>query len=123
FESGGGMSLHLHIERLVLEGLTFSSHDTRLVQAGVEAKLLTLFSDNGPRPSCSLSLSHLRGKPFHLNASRGAVGLGQAIAGSLHATFRERFSLGPDRKISPQQSRHRSGSRSPDLPGKKGVSR
>lgn len=45
------MKVHLHIERLILDGLPVERRDATLVQASIEAEMVRLLSTEGVAPS------------------------------------------------------------------------
>jgi len=87
------MSIHVHIERLILDGMPIGRHQTGLVRAALEVELTRLLEADGTRASVSPNLSsradasHAPAATLRLaeNASPTAVGAGiaRAVHGSL----------------------------------------
>lgn len=83
------MSITLHIERLILDGLPISSHDAPLVRAAVEAELTRLFADRGivPSPRTSTTVPHARAGSINLAHDPPPARLGQEIAGAVYKSI------------------------------------
>ena len=84
------MTLHLHIDRLVLDGL--GSLDAEAVQAAAEAELVRLFAEAGAPAELALISRRPRvdDGAFRVEATRlGAdpEGIGRQIATRLHSTL------------------------------------
>ena len=89
------MSLNIHIERLLLDGIPIGRHDARLIQAAVEAKLAELFAgDSGmPRINFRSALPHLRGANITLSTGFEPAAAGVQIARAVHSTIGEFVSI------------------------------
>ena len=84
------MTLHLHIDRLVLDGL--GPLDAGAVQAAAEAELARLFAASGVPPGLAHDQRRPRldGGAFRLETPRLGVGaddVGRRIASRLHDTL------------------------------------
>ncbi|TMJ15757.1 MAG: hypothetical protein E6G94_06095 [Alphaproteobacteria bacterium] len=78
------MSINLHIEKLVLEGLPVGTHEGPLVQTAVEAELARLLATSGVQPGAfrSASAPLVRAEPILTpGADGGRLGtqIGNAI--------------------------------------------
>lgn len=79
------MTIRLHIERLVLDGLALSSRDVAQLGAALEAELLRLILDRGLAPGLAgAALASLAVPAIHPVAGQGADALGRQIAQSLY---------------------------------------
>jgi hypothetical protein len=89
------MSLRIHIERLLLDGIPIGRHDARLIQAAVEAKLAELFEgDSGmPRINFDSALPHLRGANITLSTDFEPAAAGAQIARAVHSAIGEFSSI------------------------------
>ena len=86
------MIIEVHIEKLVLDGLSVTSAQGPLVQAAVEAELARrlkaerLFS----RPTQPEALPAVSAGPIQLGAGPNPAGLGRQIANSLFTALSKR---------------------------------
>jgi len=81
------MSLHLYIERLVLDGLPAEMTDTVTFQAVVESRLAQLFLEKPAALSqrSSSSLQRITGAEIHLDPTFEAPIAGREIAKAIHS--------------------------------------
>lgn len=72
------MNVKLHIERLILEGITLAPHEHRPLQASVEAELGRLLSAGGVSQELAggIALPSLRAGDIQLGAGGGRCRLG-----------------------------------------------
>jgi hypothetical protein len=77
------MTIRIHIERLVLEGLPLGVHDGPLVQAAVEAELARLMGGGAPPPSGGAT-ARVTAPSISLTTNSSPALLGQQIARSVH---------------------------------------
>ncbi|WP_297324640.1 hypothetical protein [Nitrosomonas sp.] len=79
------MNISLHIERLVLDGVTIAPNQRHLLQASVEAELTRLLTDGGLAPSLThgIALPRLSASSMQLTGNNPAQ-LGQQIAQSVY---------------------------------------
>ncbi|MFL6211740.1 MAG: hypothetical protein ACJ74W_23030 [Pyrinomonadaceae bacterium] len=80
------MNINLHIERLVLDGVSLARGHEPLLRAAIEAELSRLLATNG-LPSSLLSggaVPRLQTGEIQLANEHGAQHLGRQIAGALH---------------------------------------
>jgi len=79
-------SIHLHIERLVLDGVDIAPGQRHLLQAGVTAELTRLLTDGGLAPSLAqgIALPRLSTGGIQLNGGDDPTQLGQQIARSVY---------------------------------------
>jgi hypothetical protein len=77
--------IHLHIERLVLEGLPIERSESAIVQATVEAELARLLSENGIAAQFQAggAVPQVRGDALQLSSS-SPDRIGQQIARSVY---------------------------------------
>lgn len=79
------MSIHLHIERLVLEGLPLSQGDGPLLQAALESELTRLMGDGlSPELAEGATVSRLKAQGIDVAPSDGPEAIGRKIAGSVY---------------------------------------
>lgn len=79
---GAGMSVRLHIERLILDGLDLRPGDRAQLQAAVETELARLLGEGALAPGLMEggAVPALRGGPLQMPGKGGAAGLGEGIA-------------------------------------------
>jgi hypothetical protein len=80
------MSVVLHIERLVLEGLPVAQRDRPALVEAVEGELARRLAAERGWPAQGAEVRSLHGSPLRLGG--GPVTLGTAIAGSIHSAVR-----------------------------------
>jgi len=80
------MSVHLHIERLVLDGLPLRASDALRVRMALEAELAQLVA-SGALPHKGYAIDRVRATPMKLGGKQDAVGIGRAIAASVHSAL------------------------------------
>jgi hypothetical protein len=78
------MNLHLHIERLVLEGLPFATSQPAEIEAALGSELARLFGERGPEVVSGGAVPKLSAAPIQLSHGTGGAELGRKIARSLH---------------------------------------
>jgi len=80
------MSIHLHIERLVLDGLPLEAAQGPAVQAAVEAELTRLLADRGLTPGLRFggAVAMARGSDIRIADGDTPARLGEKIAGAVH---------------------------------------
>jgi hypothetical protein len=80
------MSLHLHIDRLVLDGLPLRAVDRAALQAAVETELARLLSEGGLAPGLveGGAVPALRGGSLQEGRGDKAAGLGTQIAQAVY---------------------------------------
>jgi hypothetical protein len=80
------MKVNLHIERLVLDGLTLDGRDAALVQAALQAELTRLFVQNeaGATSLASAAVPNVRAAPMRMSGTETPPRLGTAIAQSVY---------------------------------------
>jgi hypothetical protein len=80
------MSLHLHIGRLVLDGLPLHAVDRAALQAAVETELARLLSEGGLAPGLTEggAVPALRGGSLQEGGGDSAAGLGTQIAQAVY---------------------------------------
>ena len=76
------MDIHIHIERLVLEGVNVPQHQEAVLQSTVETELANLVTAGSLNSSLMTAgiIPGLSGETFQLKGSSDAVQLGQQIA-------------------------------------------
>lgn len=84
------MSVHVHIEHLVLDGLPVGAADGPAVQAAVQAELARLLGGGGLGDAYRQggALAHVRGADVRMDLSASPEALGRQIAESLHGSLR-----------------------------------
>ena len=78
------MSIHLHIERLVLEGLDARPGQGPAIRAAVERELARLLATQGLNATASRSEPHLPPADLQLTAQTNSSALGRQIGGALY---------------------------------------
>ncbi len=80
------MSVHLHIERLVLDGLTLGPRERRELEAALGAELGRLLGQGELHPELAAggAVPSLRAPDLALVAGQGPTGLGEGLARSIH---------------------------------------
>jgi hypothetical protein len=80
------VNIHLHIERLILDGLPLDAHQAGQVQQAVEAELTRLFATAGPAPGLQSgwAMPAMRAGGIELRGGEVPHQLGTRIAQSLH---------------------------------------
>jgi len=81
------MSVRLHIERLVLEGLPLSHRDRPALTEAIERELARRLGGERTWPAHGASVRSVRGGPLRAGPGGPAV-LGTAIAGSIDTGLR-----------------------------------
>lgn len=83
------MSIHLHIERLVLDGFALDPAHGPAVQAAVQAELARLLAEQGVGDGWRQggALAYARGADFAAPAAPGPEPLGRAIGGAVHRSL------------------------------------
>ena len=80
------MKINMHIERLVLDGLSVPYHQQPLLQAAVETELARLFAVNSPANGLltGSAVSHISAGDIHSANESDPGHLGQQIARAVH---------------------------------------
>jgi hypothetical protein len=80
------MRINLHIERLVLEGLSLSSGQTPLFQLAVQQELTRLLRSNGIAPGLMSggAIPHAAGGSMQIASETSPRQMGTQIAQSVH---------------------------------------
>jgi hypothetical protein len=84
------MTIRLHIERLVLDGLPLEAAHATAVQAAVEAELTRLLAESGLAPGVQQggALAYARGADLRLSPTPAPDVLGQQIGTAIHQSLR-----------------------------------
>lgn len=80
------MKIHLHVERLVLDGLPVSASERPLLQAAMEAELTHLLRIGGLSDGLrnGAALAHVRAGTVRVGKESNPKKLGTDIAGAVH---------------------------------------
>ncbi len=80
------MKIHIHIERLVLDGLPIDRLSGPIVQQAVQAELSRLFADGGTSSSLQSmgAVPSLRTEPIGIRSGMQPSAIGQQIAHAIH---------------------------------------
>jgi hypothetical protein len=83
---GEPVTVHVHIERLVLDGLPVPPAQRPVLQAAVEAELARRLATGDPRsgPLSGGTFARLATQTIHLSAQSNAGTLGRQIADAVH---------------------------------------
>jgi hypothetical protein len=81
------MTIRVHIDRLILDGLPVTHHQGPLVQAAVEAELTRLFTENGFAADLQPAgaVPSVRADGIQLTSENSPARLGTQIAGSVYS--------------------------------------
>ena len=77
------MTVTLHIDRLVLDGLAVSSHGGRALSTAVEAELTRLIASGGLQVSSGVSVPRLAAPGVTLEPGATPAAIGTQVAGAL----------------------------------------
>lgn len=79
------MNINLHIERLVLDGITLAPDQRHVLQASVEAELIRLLTDGGLSPSFAQGMAVPRISTDSIQlTSNNLMQIGQQVAQSVY---------------------------------------
>ncbi len=80
------MNIHLHIERLILDGLPVGPGQGARVQAAVEGELARLLAEGGLAPSLQAggAVPGVRAPSIQLSGENNSAQLGQQIARAVY---------------------------------------
>jgi hypothetical protein len=81
------MTIRIHIERLILEGLPLGHHEGPLVHAAVEAELARLMGRGAP-PPIGGATARVTAPSISLTTNNSPTHLGQQIARSVHGSIK-----------------------------------
>ena len=78
------MSIYIHIERLILDGLPVTSSHGVAVQAAVEAELSGVLAEQGLNRVSGGAVPHLVGGSIQLTKNSGPAQIGRQIAQAIY---------------------------------------
>lgn len=80
------MKIHVHIDRLVLDGLPVDRHSAPAIQEAVQAELSRLFADSGASQSLLLggAVSSLRTAAIQIASQSMPIAVGHKVANAVH---------------------------------------
>ncbi len=80
------MKIHIHIERLVVDGLPAEAAAGGMLGAAVEARVSELLRVGGLPPALAVSkhVASVRAPPLRADPARGAAHLGASIGDAIH---------------------------------------
>ncbi len=83
------MNIHLHIDRLVLDGLDIAPHQRHVLQAAVEAELSRLLGESGISTDFQRAGNPARilAPAFHMKSSPDAKVLGAQIGAGVYTAI------------------------------------
>jgi hypothetical protein len=93
------MNINLHIERLMLDGLSVASGEAALVQTAVEAELGRLLANELFAPAESSAHVHVGGDEIHLHPGVSARELGVKIGRRVFARLMTSDGLGQAKSV------------------------
>jgi hypothetical protein len=84
------MRIHLHIERLVLDGFDLEAGEGPALQAALQAEVGRLLAEQGLGDGCRQggAMAYLRGAELQAPAAPGPAPLGRQIGAALHQSLR-----------------------------------
>jgi hypothetical protein len=77
------MSIHVHIDRLVLDGLALSPHDRPAIHDAVSRELARLIEPGKLSPASGVTLARVAVPAIALTANATAPEIGRQIAGAI----------------------------------------
>jgi hypothetical protein len=81
------MNIHLHIDRLIVDGTPMTAHEARALQHGVEVELASLLASAPPQIANGYAVPALAAAPVAWDGHRTTNTNGASIARSLHAAL------------------------------------
>lgn len=80
------MTINLHIERLILDGLPLEAKDGTILRGAIETELVRLLAQNADISNWQAdgATPSVRAEPIQLTAESSAAQIGQQIAGSIY---------------------------------------
>ena len=82
------MNVNLHIERLILDGVSVESRHRSKLQASIETELGRLLAQGDfPRDRSGGAVRSLRANAIQLTSQSDPIRLGRQIAGSIYASI------------------------------------
>jgi len=80
------MKIHVHIERLVLDGLPIDRHSAPLIEEAIQAELSRLFTDSGASQVLLAggAITSLRTAPIHFSEKPQPESIGSKVANAVH---------------------------------------
>lgn len=86
-EGGGRMNIVLHIERVILDGVSLAPHERPLLQAALEAELGRLLAEGGLGNAFQTggAVPRLAGGTVEHGADRTPANLGESVARAVYA--------------------------------------
>lgn len=100
------MSIHVHIERLVLEGLDARPGQGPVIGAALEQELARLLATQGLDAASSRSEPHLPAGELHLGSPSDPPSLGRQIGGALYHVLNPSPNQSTTENISRERFRH-----------------
>jgi hypothetical protein len=91
------MNIHLHIERLILDGLPIADGQGAAVRVAVEAELIRLFAATGITPTSSRAEARVSAAEIQCLPGMTAQQLGQRIGRSVFGGLNQAAAVGPER--------------------------
>jgi len=85
------MKIHVHIERLVLDGLPIDRNSAPLIQEAIQAELSRLFTDSGASQVLLAggAITSLRTAPIQLATQSHPETVGQKVANAVYGGFQQ----------------------------------
>ncbi len=83
------MTIHVHVERLVLDGFELGSRDAGLLRDALGAELVRLLEESGPAGELASggAVRALRAPSVALHAGATPAAIGTQVAGAVHGSF------------------------------------
>jgi len=81
------MTINVHIERLILDGIPVAGGQRSVVQAGLEAELSRLIGKEGLSGISAMAVERLSGGMIQMSGESKPARLGQQIAQSIYKTM------------------------------------
>lgn len=81
------MNIHIHIERLILDGLPVKGSDGSMVQAAIEGELARLLAEQGLPGVSAGAVPNLAGGRIQLVRDSKPAHIGHQIAQAIHTGF------------------------------------
>jgi hypothetical protein len=78
------MTIHIHIDRLVLDGIEMSQRERPLLQTAVETELARLLTEDGLTRQANVALRDIPAEPIQLSHENNPARIGRQIARSVY---------------------------------------
>ena len=81
------MTIHVHVDRLVLDGLDLGARDAEALRDALGAELRRLLDERPPAGLTAGAVRSLRAPSVALDAGASAGAIGSQVAGAVHGSL------------------------------------